>query len=118
MTTAFDVVVLSDTLGRECRKPHPAPFRAALDLLEVDVDAAVFVGDRPDKDVMGAVGVGMRVVRVRTGEYRAQPDLVGTWASVPDVVAAIELVERMPLVRGATRAGPASVAGTGRGPGR
>ncbi len=46
-------------------KPHPAPFRAALDRLKVTADEAVFVGDRLQDDVAGAQGVGMRAVWVR-----------------------------------------------------
>lgn len=91
---AFDVVVLSDALGREFRKPCPLPFRLALERLGVDSALAVFVGDRPDKDVAGAMSVGMRAVRVYTGEYRSQPDLPGTWATASDAVAAIELIGR------------------------
>ncbi len=72
---AFDVVVLSDLLGRGRRKPHPAPFLRALDLLSAPATRAIYVGDRPDKDVAGAAAVGMRALRVRTGEYRVhQPE--------------------------------------------
>lgn len=87
---AFDVVVLSDELGRERRKPHPAPFTAALAALGVRPQDAVHVGDRPDKDVRGAVAVGMRAIRVRTGEYAALPDDPAPWRSasgVPEAVA-------------------------------
>jgi putative hydrolase of the HAD superfamily len=89
---AFDVVVLSDELGRERRKPHPAPFEAALRGLGVPAHGAVFVGDRPDKDVAGADAAGMRVIRVRTGEYRDAPHGITPWATVPDAVAAIDLL--------------------------
>jgi len=89
---AFDVVVLSDELGRERRKPHPAPFRVALAALRVPARHAVHVGDRPDKDVQGAVAVGMRAIRVRTGEYRAMPDDPVPWRSAGDVAEAVAIV--------------------------
>jgi putative hydrolase of the HAD superfamily len=89
---AFDVVVFSDELGRDQRKPHPAPFVAALHDLGVPAHAAVFVGDRPDKDVAGADAAGMPAIRVRTGEYRDAPDGIAPWATVPDAVAAIDFV--------------------------
>jgi putative hydrolase of the HAD superfamily len=92
LTDAFDVVVFSDELGRSMRKPHPAPFVAALDGLGLPAAAVVHVGDRPDKDVAGARTVGMRAVRVRTGEYAGVPDRPRPWASVADVVEAIGLV--------------------------
>ena len=90
----FAVVVLSDELGREHRKPDPAPFLAALARLALDASRVVFVGDRPGKDVVGAQGVGMRTIRVLTGEYRLAENLVKPWrivASIADVVA--ELVD-------------------------
>jgi putative hydrolase of the HAD superfamily len=86
---AFDVVVLSDELGRRYRKPHPAPFRAALAALGVDPSAALFVGDRPDKDVAGAAAAGMACIRVLTGEYAGVPDTVAPLLRVADVGAAI-----------------------------
>jgi putative hydrolase of the HAD superfamily len=86
---AFDVIVLSDDLGRAFRKPHPAPFLTALERLGVPPSRAVHVGDRPDKDVAGALAAGMAVVRVRTGEYRHLPDRPRPSAWAADVVEAI-----------------------------
>lgn len=71
---AFDVIVFSDELGRRHRKPSPEPFLRALRELGVEPAHAVHIGDRPAKDVAGARGVGMRAIRVRTGEYRDHPD--------------------------------------------
>lgn len=88
----FDAVVFSDELGREKRKPHPAPFRTALNALAIDPAGAVYVGDRPDKDIAGAHAAGLRAVRVRTGEYRSAADNVNTWATVDDVHAAVTLL--------------------------
>src|SRR5262249_17986432 len=85
-----DVVVFSDAHGREHRKPDPLPFRHALAALGVGPREAVFIGDRPDKDVVGALRVGIRAIRVRTGEYSAIPDPPRTWASAQHVVEAIE----------------------------
>jgi putative hydrolase of the HAD superfamily len=90
---AFDFVVLSDELGRECRKPHPAPFRAALSALGTEPERAVYVGDRPDKDVAGAHAAGMRAIRVLSGEYAHVPDgLPRPVATVGDAVEAIAVV--------------------------
>src|SRR5207244_3424117 len=69
LADVFDVVVFSDALGREYRKPHPAPFRAALRAVDVSPSRAVYIGDRPDKDIVGAHRAGMRAIRVHTGEY-------------------------------------------------
>jgi putative hydrolase of the HAD superfamily len=87
-----DVVVCSDDDGRERRKPDPLPFRRALDALGVDASQAVFVGDRPDKDVAGAIAAGMRAVRVRTGEHAALPDEPAPWRSVARAADAIRML--------------------------
>lgn len=89
---AFDVVVLSDELGRERRKPHPAPFMAALAALGAQPRDVLHVGDRPDKDVRGAAAAGMRAIRVRTGEYAALPDEPAPWRSARDVPEAVSIV--------------------------
>jgi putative hydrolase of the HAD superfamily len=69
---AFDAIVLSDELGREFRKPHAAPFAAAVARIGRPAHECVMIGDRPDKDVAGACAAGMLgAVRVRTGEYHA-----------------------------------------------
>ena len=89
---AFDAIVYSDDLGRALRKPHPAPFQRVLADLGVPADAAVVIGDRPDKDVVGAAAAGLPAIRVRTGEYADRPDKPVPWRSVTDVVAAIALL--------------------------
>ena len=88
-TTRVDVVVLSDELGRSFRKPHPAPFGQALRLLGADPGRSFFIGDHPDRDIAGAQHVGMRAIRVRTGEYASQPDVVTPWRTAPDTASAL-----------------------------
>ncbi|MGH3119123.1 MAG: HAD family hydrolase [Gaiellales bacterium] len=56
-----DVIVLSSEIGK--RKPHPAIFERALKELVVPAEAALFVGDRLEADVVGASRVGMKTVQ-------------------------------------------------------
>ncbi|MGD9990296.1 HAD family hydrolase [Pseudonocardia sp.] len=87
-----DAVVYSDSAGRGYRKPHPRPFTDALWMLDVAARDAVMIGDRPEKDVAGAVGAGLRAVRVGTGEYATAPDHPATWrraATFADAVDAL-----------------------------
>lgn len=93
MSDAFDVVVISDELGHSHRKPDPLPFQVALDRLDVHPGRAAYVGDRPDKDVVGAALAGLRAVRVRTGEYRDRPDRPRPWLTARDVTHAVGLIE-------------------------
>ncbi len=89
----FTAVVFSDEHGRARRKPDPLPFRLALDALDVVARDAVYVGDRPVKDVAGPATIGLPAIRVRTGEWRDQPDDPRAWASVATVLDAIGLLE-------------------------
>lgn len=60
-------------------KPHPRVFQHMLELLSVSPAQAVFVGDSPREDVLGAQGVGMRAVWMRTAEFpldAVRPDAV------------------------------------------
>jgi putative hydrolase of the HAD superfamily len=92
LTGTFSAVVMSDELGREHRKPDPWPFRAALEVLAVSPEHAVFVGDRPAKDIVGATSAGLRALRVHTGEWAAEPDAANTWATASTAAEAIDLV--------------------------
>jgi putative hydrolase of the HAD superfamily len=96
----FSAIVLSDELGREHRKPDPLSFHVALETLGVEPADAVFIGDRPEKDIAGAVAAGVRAIRVHTGEYAGSPDVPAPWASVRDVVAAIGLLEECAALAG------------------
>ena len=74
----LDHVVVSDELGgRAVRKPHPAPFLRALDLLDLPPGHVVHVGDRPAKDVAGAQGGRDAVPAGAHGEYADAPDPAG-----------------------------------------
>jgi putative hydrolase of the HAD superfamily len=70
----FQVIVLSDEWGREFWKPNTKPFVAALEKLGVNPDDALYVGDNPLKDFLGARRLGMKTVWIRrtTGEYAKQ----------------------------------------------
>jgi len=74
-------------------KPNPAYFDAACKALDAEPGMTWMVGDDLDTDVVGARGVGMRAVLVRTGKFRpdaveasrVQPDgIVSSIAHLPD----------------------------------
>jgi putative hydrolase of the HAD superfamily len=54
---AVDAVVFCRDVG--WRKPHPTPFRRALEMIGVAAQEAAFVGDDPAWDVEGAEGAGL-----------------------------------------------------------
>ncbi len=61
------VITFDDT--RE-RKPSPLPFLRALDLLERRPDEVLMIGDWPERDMLGAQGVGIRTVFARYGDTK------------------------------------------------
>jgi putative hydrolase of the HAD superfamily len=67
-----DATVVCDEAGRAAWKPNPHCFRLMLERLGgIPPDRAVYVGDNPMKDFLGARRAGMASVRVRrpSGEY-------------------------------------------------
>ncbi|MDR3476322.1 MAG: HAD family hydrolase [Devosia sp.] len=62
----FDVVVVSEAVG--LRKPDPAIFALATSDLGVRLDDALFVGDNPEVDILGAAHAGMQTAWYRNGE--------------------------------------------------
>jgi HAD superfamily hydrolase (TIGR01549 family) len=57
LLTAVDAVVFCRDVG--WRKPHPTPFRRALEMIGVAAKEAAFVGDNPVWDVEGAESAGL-----------------------------------------------------------
>ena len=92
LDSSFDAFTYSDVYGRSCRKPHPMPFETTLQHLGVDPEDAVMIGDRPSKDIDGAARVGVRAIRVLTGEYATDPDGVAPWHTCADAAEALDLV--------------------------
>lgn len=81
-----DTVVICDHLGREHWKPDSLPFQTACRHLKVRPQEAIFVGDHPQRDILGALRAGLGAVRIRTalGWFRDRPNLpeAQPWAEI------------------------------------
>ena len=64
----FHAIVLSDEWGRDFWKPNTKPFAAALERLGVNPENALYVGDNPLKDFLGARRLGIKTVWVHRGQ--------------------------------------------------
>lgn len=62
----FDCVVTFEDTGE--RKPSPAPFLRALELLKVSPHETLMVGDWAERDIVGAAQVGITTVFARYGD--------------------------------------------------
>jgi putative hydrolase of the HAD superfamily len=62
----FDCVVTFEDTGE--RKPSPAPFLRALQLLNVTASETLMVGDWAERDILGAAQVGITTVFARYGD--------------------------------------------------
>lgn len=64
----FDSILVSSRVG--VRKPHKAIFMQSLRELGVEAADAVYVGDAPERDVVGAVNAGMKSIWVDRGDKK------------------------------------------------
>jgi len=71
VTEYFQHIVVSDDHG--WRKPHPKIFTSALSAIGVDPVEALFVGDSPEDDIVGAKMVGMDMAWVNAQDVALPP---------------------------------------------
>ena len=75
------------------RKPHRAPFDRALSLLEVAPGEALFVGDDPRWDIVGAQNVGLRPVLLESVAPTSRRDHL----TIPNLAGIIALLSEAAL---------------------
>lgn len=60
----FDKIIVTDDLGRDYWKPNEFAYNEILKYFKVNSAEAVYVGDNPHKDFIGAKKAGMNTVRI------------------------------------------------------
>ena len=86
----FDPVLTYDDSG--AHKPSPKPFEMALDILKVNSDEALMIGDWPDRDVVGASQIGMKTIFARYGDTFGTVDSGADW-DVNDIYEVVNIVK-------------------------
>jgi HAD superfamily hydrolase (TIGR02253 family) len=86
----FDAVVTFDDTGM--RKPNPEPFRKVLDMLHIEPNEALMVGDWAERDVLGAAQVGMKTVFARYGNTFGTEISNATY-DIDDITQVIDIVK-------------------------
>jgi putative hydrolase of the HAD superfamily len=86
----FETVIAFEDTGE--RKPHPLPFRLALETLGVAPEEAVMIGDWPERDMVGAHAVGIRTVYARYGDVRANYNVTAD-RSIDDITELLDILD-------------------------
>ena len=90
-THIFDFVVTFDDTPE--KKPSPAPFRKALQLLKVEPHEAIMVGDWADRDMVGAANVGIKTVFARYGDTFETVDSKADY-EITDIRQLLDIIEK------------------------
>jgi len=81
----FDLVLTFDDTG--FHKPDPKPFLMALEILDVQAERTVLIGDWKERDILGGRNAGLHTVYARYGDkYSKYSDKVDTPNTEPDFV--------------------------------
>jgi putative hydrolase of the HAD superfamily len=83
MAGRFDATIVSGDLGTG--KPHPEPFLAALEALDVSPEEVVMVGNDEARDIAGAQALGIRTIWVQPGDP-SQADAVTDLTRIPELL--------------------------------
>ncbi|MCK4303671.1 MAG: HAD-IA family hydrolase [Candidatus Eisenbacteria sp.] len=88
----FDHVITFDDTGQ--RKPSPAPFRKAIDLLGMPPAELLMVGDWPARDMRGAAGLGIQTVFARYGDT-FQTKHSGADFEIDDIIELLDVLDEL-----------------------
>ena len=102
---SFDLVLTHDDTG--AHKPDPRPFQMALEILEVEPDRAVVIGDWRERDILGGRNAGLHTVYARYGDqYSQYADKIEGDATEADFVVddLLQLLDVLDQLNGASGA--------------
>lgn len=88
----FETVVSYDDTG--FRKPNPAPFKLALEKLQVTPQEAIMIGDWAERDMVGAKALGMTTVFARYGDDFNTKD-PGADYEINDIAGLVDIVTKI-----------------------
>jgi len=88
----FEYVITFDDTGE--RKPAPAPFRRAMELLGLPAAELIMIGDWPDRDMKGAKALGITTVYARYGDTSGA-ERSGADHEIDDISEVLAIVARL-----------------------
>jgi putative hydrolase of the HAD superfamily len=88
----FDHVIAFDDTGQ--RKPAPAPFQRAMELLGIPAEELVMVGDWPERDMKGASALNIRTVYARYGDTH-KTENPGADFEIDDIIELLDILDEL-----------------------
>ena len=80
----------------QARKPSPIGFRRVLDLLKMEPREVLMIGDWPERDMVGAAGIGIPTVFARYGDTKGTVES-GADHEIDDIKEVLDIVARLNL---------------------
>jgi putative hydrolase of the HAD superfamily len=82
----FDLVIYTDEVGRAYWKPSPVPYQVALNLLAIEPQEAVYIGNDLAKDFLGANKLGVCTVQIERSMQKSCVQTHSTDLSMPKAI--------------------------------
>ena len=89
---SFDTVITFDDSGE--RKPSPKPFKLALKRLHLSKDEALMVGDWPERDMVGASSLGIKIILAKCGDAFGVENSGANW-DIEDVSEVVSIIDEI-----------------------
>lgn len=87
-----DIVVVSGDVG--VHKPDSALFTYTADKLGVRADECIYVGDHPVNDIEGALGAGMKAIRMNYGWFKDK-DLRDDVPVIEEIIDVLKYIKKL-----------------------
>lgn len=87
-----DIVVVSGDVG--VHKPDPALFTYTANKLGVRADECIYVGDHPVNDIEGALGAGMKAIRMNYGWFKDK-DLREDVPVIEEIIDVLKYIKKL-----------------------
>ena len=88
----FDPVITFEDTGRH--KPSPLPFARALDIMGMGPEEVLMVGDWPERDMVGAKGLGIKTVFARYGDTKNTTES-GADFEIDDISELLQILDHL-----------------------
>ena len=88
----FETVITFDDSGE--RKPSPVPFKLVLGRLNLSKDEVLMVGDWPDRDMVGASGVGIKTIFAKYGDAFGVEKSGANW-DIEDIYEVVNIIDEI-----------------------